>query len=412
MLNRTVFILSSFTFIVTLFYLPGLMLYPFFKEYFQLYYQYQGTPYVAFMVFFTTYLALFFSLYSFADKLPYIKGPKIPTACVRRWIVVIVVLYLVMCATFYLNYDAGFRHSSRLANTGLLIKGLFFFQPLIDLYVLFCIVHVLNGHTIGGLNKKLLMLVLASELLSLNSSLQIIAIFFLLILLMKPDMYRRSLIRLNAYYVVAIMAALPCLFAGVIVMGLGNKLGFEYIFTERGWEYLGNNMGFIVARVSSSLFSVATVFDCCLFDANTSLLVVDGFSATFMNRLALLWPDIGFDNSLINTVSRTNFLMVFQGYIDRAGASPGPLASMFYSPVYPFGIILVPILHVVIARAISYHLEKRLRYNVISMVAIPFFILPFFEAPLNIFYIIDPVFIGLICLFGFRLIRLKEVLAN
>mgnify|MGYP000313930657 CR=1 FL=1 len=409
MQNRNVFILKSFVLILIVFYFPGLALYPFFEAEFQQYYHYQGSPYAAFLLAFFVYFFFFSMVYYFLDKLPYVRVRRLPARWGMLVVAALVVLYFVCCLYFYVNYDAGFRHTNRLANTGLLVKGMFVVQPMVYIYILFCIVHVVNGFSIGKINRKLLLVLLVSQVLSLNSSLQVFSMVFLVLLLFKPELYWRKLRGVNIYYTLGAVLLLPLVLGGVIIMGVGNKVGFGFLFTEEGLAYLVGSIGLIVARVSSSLFSLATLFDCCIFDPTPSFNAFQGFINTVMNRLGLILPGLNFETGLINTVNRSNFLTVFQGYIARAGASPGPLASMFYMPIFPFGVIMLPLLHVCIAKTISYHVENGVRYNVLSMVAIPYFILPFFEAPLNIFYIIDPVFIAFLFLFLCRFFLSKKV---
>jgi hypothetical protein len=289
---------------------------------------------------------------------------------------------------------------------------MFFLQPLIAIYVLFNIIHVLNGYLIGKKSKVLLIFILFSQLLSLNSALQVFFIIFISILLISPGLYRVQLSEIRVKYLFLIVILTPVACVGVLVIGLGNKVGFGFLLSSEGLVYFNNSIGSIISRISSSLMAAATVYDCCLFDDSLSLTSYEGMAETISNRFQLIQGSDDFDKEIIKTVSRENFLLVFQGYIARAGASPGVLASIIYMPIYPLGFVILPIIHVIIARIISYQLNSNIKYNMLSMLAIPYFILPFFEAPLNIFYVLDPLFISLLFLFCWRFINVKKLFSK
>ena len=158
------------------------------------------------------------------------------------------------------------------------------------------------------------------------------------------------------------------------------------------------------------MMSVATIFNENNFWADNFRVterVFESFISTFYNRLLLVIPTLGsFNYDLIETINRINFTRICDVPLLRAGASPGPVASMFYVPLFPMGLILLPLFYAYIIRCIDRHLIRDFRYNIFTLISIGIFLLPMFEAPLNIFYIIDPMFVFLCILLIYKRINI------
>ena len=92
----------------------------------------------------------------------------------------------------------------------------------------------------------------------------------------------------------------------------------------------------------------------------------------------------------IETVNRYNYLTVFKSHAERAGASPGPFSSIFFMGYPLYGLIFLTAFYAwiitLISRFIVYSKEISIGYYLL----VPLFIMPFFESPLDAFYIIDP----------------------
>lgn len=383
--------------ITFLFYVPGLILFNFLPESYLLQYKYTGQPYTSFFIMGSFFSVSLIFLSVLFDKINLTTNVYFPTQLVYIATKLLILIYFICSIIFFINYDASFRHTSRLSEAGMAVKIIFFLQPLIFIYILFALVHILNGNKLGRESRNLIILFLIGMLLSLNSSLSLIAIFSISALIFKPDLLKTPLKDINFKRIFLILIIIFIAIVGVIFVGLGNKVGFEYLLTKDGLDFIYYSVGNIVARVSSSLMSNATLFDCCSTSIDISVSTVEGIYTTFMNRLSLVIPLGGdFNNNIIETVNRSNYLIVFKGELARAGASPGVLATIFYIPIFPFGFIILPLFYVFLSKVIASKLSNNCHYNLLSLAILPLFILPLFEAPLNILYIIDPVFISFI----------------
>ncbi|MDB4834950.1 hypothetical protein OAH12_00005, partial [Cyclobacteriaceae bacterium] len=125
--------------------------------------------------------------------------------------------------------------------------------------------------------------------------------------------------------------------------------------------------------------------------------VKEAFPGTVTNTFNRFWflltgernpdPDIW-------TISRANYLNIYhQTNNERTGASPGPIASMFYTGNIFLGYILMTIYLILIFRILKYGFMSRLKLNFLGYFLCFVFIMPFFESPLDLVNVFNPSFI-------------------
>jgi hypothetical protein len=193
----------------------------------------------------------------------------------------------------------------------------------------------------------------------------------------------------------------------VVVTGLVSKVGYELTYsllTERPLMLIET----VVLRASSS-FASGVVSSAVLLSDPFYSAVLDAAVDTFSYRVSLLNPlALSSSGEYLNTINRINYLNVSVSHsLDRAGASPGLLASFIYLPGSIFTVYLIPIYLITINYLESYRLDDDVNSRVIVVLAFLLFVLPLFESPFSILNILDPVAITFYILFllpKFRLI--------
>ena len=104
---------------------------------------------------------------------------------------------------------------------------------------------------------------------------------------------------------------------------------------------------------------------------------------------------------------------VFNHHADRAGASPGIISSVFFVPLFPYTFFIIPVYVALVFKSIRYHMKTSIRFNFLAMLILTYLILSLFEAPLNILYIVDPMFFLFITVvFLSRFINVEEVFSK
>ena len=301
-------LLKSFFILISFFYLPGLIFYPFWNEAYNHYFVFEGAPYIIFFGF----CFLFFVFYACLAKvrMPSIKHFFLNERFIFYIFTSVVFLYFIASVDFFLNQTSSFRHASRLQEAGPLVKVLFFIKPIINIFVCYLLIYVVSGGKLGKKTKIAILLIIISSIMSLNASLHVILPLILVFLLIYPSLYQSNLVavllRPSGVLVVVLGIFAVSL---VIFIGIGNKVGYALLLSDEGWQYLLNYGSVLFPRISTSLFSLVTVVDSCFFSGFCSIEVQNTFFNTFSNRLSLVLG-LDFDTTIIDTVNRYNYLFV------------------------------------------------------------------------------------------------------
>lgn len=398
-------------FVMALIYLPGLLFFPFFEDAYKFYFNYTTQPLFPLIIVGSIFL-IFYRLFTYVSlQIPsrniYVLG-GVGTSLILLFLSSI---YLFSAIDFFLNYESSFRHKSRLSDAGPFVAILFALKPIVDFLILLMLIYKVNGTKFGVITRISLLFITIASLISINSSLQIVLIPIILILWFKPDMFlQRSKISFTKMLLVLFLA--PIMLTGVLFVGIGNKIGYEILLSDRVFGYIYSILGELTTRVSTSLITLTMLWDYAEGDflkyIELSYGAGESLFSTFQNRFSLL---IGseFDSSLIATVDRTNFLLLFREYHPRAGASPGILGSMYYFPLFPMGFVFIPLFYVYLFRRISSHMKSSTEVNVFFLFSISYLSLGLFESPLNFLMIVDPIFFLMIfVIFTTKIVNLEK----
>lgn len=376
-----------------------MILYPLFLDDFKWYYSLEDAPYFSFMLALALFIVPFSVVYYIFSKVRMPSFDVFPVYFFNVFVFFIVVLLVVSSIYFFIFYDSSFRHKSRLLDAGIIVSILFLVKPWAKLLILVYLIRVLNGAGLRRMDKFIALSILFSVAISINSSLDIAFIFIIFFMLLWPRVFVKPFLSYNCLtkVLVLVIGLLACLL--VLFVGIGNKVGYSTLLDDGGVSYVLGYMGNVAPRISSSLFSSATLIECCFFSSDLSDESIRGITSTFSNRLDLIFYG-KYNSSLIDTINRNNYLIVFNHHAERAGASPGILASQIYTPFHPASLFFLPILYVLIIKLVSSKIIHDVSYSFVSMIAIGYLLMSFFEAPLDILYIFTPITIQFVLFFS------------
>lgn len=367
-------------------YLPGIFLYFGFQEGFNITYRVASNPIIPFSLTFISF-AFFFFCYALIFDNFHLYSRKLDKRIAQAFIIFLLMLMVLTSFYFFINFsDSSFRHTSRFSESSPLVALLFLLLPIMKYLVAKIVLHVSSGYSINKFTRNFLVVFLICSLFSINSSLGIIIIPVLLLLLYKKKLLIEKIEIKNFIYLA--IAAIPLMLL-IVYVGIGNKIGYDFIFWDNAYGYLKDYFLVVLIRPTTSLFSVVYLFELYLFDFNFSLNTFQATFDTFTNRVSLLLG-LGFNSELIPTVDRINYLELYNAYNPRAGATPNILASMY---LMPFGVIFIPAYVYLVIRLVFLNYSNTKKHNVISILIVSIMILSMFEAPINIFVIIDQNFI-------------------
>lgn len=403
----------SFLLFIVVIYFPGLLFFAFFQEGFEAYFNYNGDLYLSSFILLSSFAILVFFSFFIVDKMPDFNFNHLNFKFVFYLFCFLVIIYFLLSVYFFINFTSSFRHTNRLANAGPLVTLLFSMKPLLYFFVSLVLIYTLNGNELGVKSKFMIFLLLVSSILSLNSSMQFVFIIVLSIIIWMPKLLRLKISEINLKTIILVLLFVPLIFCSVVFIGIGNKVGYSYLLSEQGVEYLLGLGDLLFPRMSTSLFSSVIVFN----NFNDGILfgdsVLHGINTTLSNRFALLTGDLSFDSSVINTVNRLNYLEVFTNHAERAGASPGIISSIFYTPLFPLSFFVIPFYVALIFSSLRFHMVNEIEFGFISKLVLPYLLLSLFESPLNVFYLFDPITILFfsVVFFG-RFISIQRVFEN
>lgn len=404
-------VIRSLLFFIFITYFPGLMLYPFFKEDFHSFYNLQTSPHLYFLANIFLFLLVFFAIYYLFINSKQLRIPLLSSRFVFFVFTFIVAIYFFASVDFFISYTSKFRHNSRVSDASSLVKLMFFLKSFIYSFVLMALIHILNKKVIGVKSKFLLLAILLSSILSINSSLQVFFAFIVLLVVFKPNAFIFEIKKASLSMLAFVLLSIVLVSGGIVFVGVGNKVGYDFLLTSEGLDFFFEYIGFLIPRISTALYSSATLIECCMMSFTVGMESIDNIIFTASNRLSLVFGG-SFDSESINTISRSNYFRVFANHADRAGGTPGLLASMFYAPLYPITFFIVPLLTVIILRSVSYNIRTHAKCNFVGLITISFIFLNYFESPLNFLYIVEPHLFTILSFLSLRVIDISKLLVK
>lgn len=384
-------LLVFFAFMIFIFmtYFPGLILYPLFSDRYHSYFSYEGSALESFLVVFIIFIFVFIISYSVLSWFPRLKVFCFSSRLSKLFFIFIAFVFLLSSIYFFMKFSISFRHKNRLSDAGLIVIVMFFIKYLVLVYTYMCFSVLAKGGVLARSAKFTLFVMLVAWVLSVNSSLQVIYIFIVLVILFRPAIFSSASVlgvrKMILYGFVGVLC-----FSLILIIGIGNKVGLAFLFTDEGVGFLKGYVSTVAARGSTSLYSLATAYELYFFNPEIAFHLTYVEFSTFINRLSLYFPFGQFDPDKIETVSRFNYLMSFSNHADRAGGTPGFLATVILSGGFPLGFIVMSLYLFFIVRLMSRHLEGVTHFRLSNIVVMCYFLLPFMENPLSLTNLLNP----------------------
>ncbi|MCY9826433.1 hypothetical protein [Vibrio chagasii] len=376
-------------------YFPGIVLYYFFPNAYHSYYTYDGEAFSSLVITLILLLPIMILFQCVSSKISSYRARVLNPKLVVSFFLFVVIVYNFASLYFFINYDISFRHRNRLSDAGGIIIVLFFLRYLALFYLMLCLAKVLRGEKLKKVQRSTLILFCLGWLLSINSSLQVIYVFACILVLYGNNFLIQD-ITLKKIVILGTIA--PLVLFGVLIVGIGNKVGLEFLFSDEGVTFFYGYLSTIAARVSTSLYSLAYAFDTHTWDVETFLKLASYELQTLTNRIGMLLPLWDVDKESITTVSRYNYLHAMENQADRGGSTPGILASIYYGGGLPIGLMLISLYLTIILNSLSNIFEGVKSYSLPAIVIVSYLVLPFFENPLSFLNAIQPPVLYLICI--------------
>lgn len=358
--------------ILLVWYLPSVIFYQLASREFGRIYSYVGFPALELII---TSFAFVFStmiIWGFVGRIkPYRRRVNL-TVFYPLLLKLYVILFFILSCYYFYNYDISFRHKVRLSDQPLMTVMWFYLKP-IAVFFLFLRYKAFYQGSSALISDRYFYLLYLSWFISINSSLQVL--FFLFVILIETQKYRLRDFGIRAIIKYSLLLLL--FFMLVVIVGVVTKVGAEFFFSTDGWIFLQGYFQTILARMSSSAMSVGSAFN---HWSNSGILLesVGGEMSTAATRLQLLFG-LEFDGEAMQTLSRFNYLAVYASHADRAGLTPGPLASIYYL-WWPIGLILMPLyLYVLVTFFKSPNCT-----NVLYIAIVLYTLIPFLENPVAV----------------------------
>lgn len=314
----------------------------------------------------------------------------------------IFILLLVSSVVFSINFDLDFRQdtSKTLSNSGPFAKITFALKSIGRAYVFVVFLKFISGFQLRFVHKISVLVIVVSFLITIVAASDIFVIIAGALILfpnLKVAFTSKTSILKAVFYLAIVMITV----IAVIFVGNANKIGLETaleLFSSKdSWIFIIENT---IKRISTFYVSTFANHEAWMSDYFYSLETLAGS----LNNLAFrFFHLLGFDynlNSEFWSINRLNFILLFQDTSnDVTGASPGVVAAIYQFPIFPLGLIFMLGYSIFILRSISSLLKNKTNNNLLTAFIIFTFMLPFFETPLDLVNIIDPLFIYIFSFF-------------
>jgi hypothetical protein len=417
MIKKQKLVIIIFLVYFALWYLPGFVFSQIYTEYFDYYYKPIGDINAWHIVWF--FLILTSAFLWFFILIPYARIRLIffSDKLIRQLILVLVVVFALLSLLFYLYHDLSFRHTNRLSETEYWVSLLWFIKPIIYIVALGIYVNALKFNRLNFYSTTLLVLIVISCALSITSSMEVLVPALLSFILYKLNFGEKSIagkikfIRFLIYFFISCVVGLLA-----VLIGLGSKIGYDIVFSVDFSKVSGvlvDELPYLIPRFSTASASFIYWVNQSISGANESYDFLNSINHTFSYRYCLLFGSDCGSNDYIETVNRYNYLSVFAHHAERAGASPGPMASLFLVGNSIYGFFMLTAYFGIMFFLIGKNLSFSKNVSIVYYLLIPLFLMPFFESPLDIFYVIEPLFFQFIFLIFFSfMIRFDKVFSG
>ncbi|MDK2776154.1 MAG: hypothetical protein KYX62_00630 [Pseudomonadota bacterium] len=377
-------------------YLPGFVFSYLYGDFFRLYYNDSVGAGLIHLVWLVFFIFLYYAFVLLLSKVNRVHFFYIDKRLVRAFVFGVVFVFFILSIYFFLNYSSKFRHTNRLSDSPFWVSIIWALKPFLMVVLLGMYALLIQGVKLGLYSRTLQFLMLVGFSLTITSSTQALIPIIIITMMVFPVLLR---VRFND------MSLSVSFFIGALVVfsvfcalfvGVGNKIGYATLWelgVSGGGEEIYDFLPRLIPRLSTSYASFVYWVNTWYTEGAVSFDLMSSVHVTTSSRFCLLFSSDCLGADVIDTVNRFNYLNVFVNHAERAGASPGILSSIFLFGNPFLGCIVISVylamLSVVFSRAIEH---ERLRTS-FYLVLVPFFVFSLLESPLNIMYLLDPVFI-------------------
>lgn len=313
-------------------------------------------------------------------------------------------IYAVLSAKYYLDYGLQFRHSGMgLSDVSFYVTLMFFLKQYVRAYTLYELLSLLNNSE-HRFNRLALTFGIFGSFFSLGaaSDIPMILIPACFVLLPKSILKRflnagiwnlRALLKNTVKMVVVLAAGVLMLFVGT-----ANKFGVDETLGLMDDEELQEVViRASTTRVSMSLASLINMGNNYLNDRSVQITAVGGPLENLRARANGILGISVIDKPDAWSVNRLNFLLTYKTDHERAGASPGLIASGLYLPFFPFNLLLIAFYTLIILRWLQKSTSYG-QYSPLVLLTILYFVIPVFQSPIDHFLnFLDPAFVYFVC---------------
>ncbi|GAB2975333.1 hypothetical protein GCM10027049_07360 [Mucilaginibacter puniceus] len=315
---------------------------------------------------------------------------------------ILILAFLALAVNFSLKYSLDFRQNpeNNLTSAGSEVIVMLALRAYATVYILYILLKRINSLRVYIYQKILLIIITLGYVLTLTGSIDMLFILLSIFLILNQEklLFVKYNVKKKVNGVIKflrsffIIVFLLLLIISVVFIGNANKTGFNEtvdIFTNK------ENVSFIfvstLLRTSNWYASLLAIGNQHVFDNTIAYTTLSGIFNNFIYQLGVI---VGFDwgKPAIWSASRMSYV---QTYVDLSspttGSSPGLVASSFYIPFFPLGMFILSFYTVVILRNLSKAFNyARVRLNGLALLILIFYILPFFDSPLDMLNIFNP----------------------
>ncbi|WP_231872325.1 hypothetical protein, partial [Oleiphilus sp. HI0128] len=253
-------------------------------------------------------------------------------------------VFLPLAVKFNADFGISFRYSGeQLSQSGVLPQVITLYKSFFVGFVTYCFILSLGKRELAPLCRLSLALHMVNWILCANGAVDVVWIFTALLIAAKGNNVDKYLLigssGTNFFKTISVVLLSAAAVTGVVFFGYANKMGFEQAYLIFRDEFTGRVVYYLYYRLVVFTSSLDLILQQG-FDLRANLLALELELDIFVYRLGKI---IGFlyPRPEIEGINRLNYLSLYKYPIqDRAGATPGPLASFGYIPMMPLNFVL------------------------------------------------------------------------
>ncbi len=314
---------------------------------------------------------------------------------------VLIIIFSVVSVVFYFSYGINFRHTTSISEAEAWVSFLLILRNYIKAFLFIAVIKLISNRK-AQVENHYFFIIGFSFYLSMISSFDIILILTsLLISFNKTSLIFKSRKNkttfLNNFLVRSILIIFTVI--ATLFIGTANKVGIDRasneIFNKTTFSLTLGSLGM---RASVWYASVFSAYEGYSKNKDEIKYAMNGTFRNLFNRLGYIYGQTEIKKLKYWSVMRANYLSLWKNNLNpKSGTSPGVVASIFFFPYHIFGFFLLAIFTGFILARISLVIDnKERRINLLGSFILVFFLMPYFESPLDLINFIDPYIIYMI----------------